>query len=165
MIFFDLLNPEMDYFLKTPGKKVELGRACIDPLHRNGNVIDLLWKGIGKYILKTDSQYLFGCSSVHITNKKIAWKIFDYMQEKEWVNQEHQIAPIGKFQFKRQDSQFDIAEMKQFVPSLLKSYIAAGARVCAAPAYDKDFHCMDYLTVLDVKNISRLFKKRKLQIY
>lgn len=153
----------LDHFLSMPGKKLELGRACIDVEHRNGNVIDLLWKGIAKYIIKTDSQYLFGCSSVHITNKKKAWKIYDYMQDKEWVANDLGIHPIGKFQFDRVESNFDINEMKSYIPSLLRSYVSAGARICAVPAYDKDFHCMDYLTVLDMNNITRLYQKRYFQ--
>lgn len=58
----------LDEFLSTPGVKMELGRACIHPNYRNGNVIDLLWKGIAHYSKETNSQYLFGCSSLKITD-------------------------------------------------------------------------------------------------
>lgn len=155
---FDLNN-----FLSLPDRKLELGRACIDPLHRNGNVIDLLWKGLGTYINKTETRYLFGCSSIHTTNKKLAWKIFDYMKHMEWVDHSMQVSPIGKFQFDREESNFDMMEMKSHIPSLLRSYISAGAQIFAPPALDEEFHCVDYLTVLDMQNISRLYQKRYFQ--
>jgi putative hemolysin len=154
---------QLNNFLNLPERKLELGRACIDIHHRNGNVIDLLWKGLGQYINKTDTRYLFGCSSIHTTNKKLAWKIFDYMEHKDWVDNSIQIKPIGKFQFDREESSFDLMEMKAHVPSLLRSYISAGAQICGAPALDEDFHCVDYLTILDMKNISRLYQKRYFQ--
>ena len=43
-------------FLKEDGVKLELGRVCIDPAHRNGSVIDLLWKGIGEYAKVTKAK-------------------------------------------------------------------------------------------------------------
>lgn len=154
---------DLNDFLEQPGRKLELGRACIDPLHRNGNVIDLLWKGIGTYITKTDSRYLFGCSSIHTTNKKLAWKIFDFMKHMNWINDSMQIRPIGKFHFERESSSFNLLEMKSHIPSLLRSYISAGAHVLAPPALDEDFSCVDYFTVLDMQNISRLYHRRYFQ--
>ena len=150
----------LDNFLKAPGKKLELGRACIDVNHRNGNVIDLLWKGIATYITKTNSQFLFGCSSVHTTRKDLSWKIFDFMQLKGWVEEDHQIHPIGKYAFDYVDSQMDPMDAKNYVPALLRSYITAGAKIYAAPALDEEFSCVDFLTILDMKNLSRLYKKR-----
>lgn len=162
-VFYSQGEFNLDKFLKVPGKKLELGRACIDIHHRNGNVIDLLWKGLATYIKKTDSQFLFGCSSIHTTNKKLAWKIYDYMSHMEYLDNTKEVAPIGKFKFEREESNFDLMEMKSYIPSLLRSYISAGAKIMAAPALDEDFHCVDYLTVLDMQNISRLYQKRYFQ--
>lgn len=162
-VFYSQGEFNLDKFLMQPGRKLELGRACIDIQHRNGNVIDLLWKGIATYIKKTETQYLFGCSSIHTTNQKLAWKIFDYMKHMEWIDNSMNIYPIGKFHFDRQESTFDLMEMKSHIPSLLRSYISAGAKIMAQPALDEDFHCVDYLTVLDMQNISRLYQKRYFQ--
>ncbi|MEI8348291.1 MAG: GNAT family N-acetyltransferase, partial [Pseudomonadota bacterium] len=51
---------ELSHFLATGGIKLELGRACILENHRNGAVIDLLWKGIGRYANLCNAQYIFG---------------------------------------------------------------------------------------------------------
>ena len=45
-------------------------------------------------------------------------------------------------------------------PSLLKSYIKAGAKVSSYPAYDRDFNCIDFVTILERKNLdSKLVRK------
>ena len=44
-----------------PGEVLELGRSCVDPGHRSGRVINLLWRGIAAYINRTGAELLFGC--------------------------------------------------------------------------------------------------------
>lgn len=51
--------------------------------------------------------------------------------------------------------QIDPQEMKDKIPSLLNSYLKVGAKVCGAPALDRAFKCVDFLTILDVSNLKR----------
>lgn len=46
------------------------------------------------------------------------------------------------------------------VPKLLKTYLAIGARIAAAPAWDRNFGTIDFLTLLDLKLISRPARNR-----
>jgi putative hemolysin len=46
------------------------------------------------------------------------------------------------------------------VPKLLRTYLAIGARICSAPAWDKEFGTIDFLTLLDLKNISSSARNR-----
>ena len=39
-------------------------------------------------------------------------------------------------------------EAEEKIPSLLKSYIKAGAKVSSYPAYDEEFKCIDFATVM-----------------
>jgi len=52
----------------SPGVKLELGRACIHSDYRNGASISLIWRGLSKYMLMVEADYLFGCTSVHTTD-------------------------------------------------------------------------------------------------
>jgi putative hemolysin len=145
------------------GIKMELGRACIHHGHRNGHVIDLLWKGIAKYIQLSGAQYLFGCSSVKTTHPETAkclQEFFDRKNDSEFINDIHS---IGKFKMDLSEEMItedQIIESKSLIPPLLKSYLSAGAQICPSPALDEEFECIDFLTVLDMDNLSRLFKKR-----
>jgi putative hemolysin len=47
--FYSNKEFHLDNFLRSPGCKLELGRACIHKDYRNGRVLSLLWKGIVMY--------------------------------------------------------------------------------------------------------------------
>jgi putative hemolysin len=38
-------------------------------------------------------------------------------------------------------------------PSLIGAYLQLGAKICGEPAYDPDFKCADFLTLLDIKDL------------
>ena len=46
------------------------------------------------------------------------------------------------------------------VPKLLKTYLAIGARICSAPAWDREFGTIDFLTLLDLRTISSSARNR-----
>jgi hypothetical protein len=46
------------------------------------------------------------------------------------------------------------------VPKLLKTYLAIGARICGAPAWDREFGTIDFLTLLDLRTISSSARNR-----
>src|SRR5262249_17251849 len=43
---------------------VETGRSCVDPDHRSGAVINLMWAGIARYMHLAGYRWLGGCASV-----------------------------------------------------------------------------------------------------
>jgi putative hemolysin len=45
-------------------------------------------------------------------------------------------------------SKNQMKEAEEKIPSLLKSYIKAGAKVSSYPAYDEEFKCIDFATVM-----------------
>jgi putative hemolysin len=42
---------------------------------------------------------------------------------------------------------------------LLNSYLKSGAVVCGRPALDKSFKCIDFLTLLDVRDLKGSAKR------
>jgi putative hemolysin len=46
------------------------------------------------------------------------------------------------------------------VPKLLKTYLTIGARICAPPAWDREFGTIDFLTLLDLKMLSAAARNR-----
>lgn len=155
----------IDKFLIIEGVKVELGRACIHHGHRNGAVIDLLWRGIGEYCLKTKAKYLFGCSSVHSIERGDALQLVKYFQNENLSSDEFQIGPINQYNMRIEDcevesTELDNEEAKRVLPSLLRSYLQAGAKVYGKPALDLDFDCMDFFTIIDLDKLNQSYRKR-----
>ena len=46
------------------------------------------------------------------------------------------------------------------VPKLLRTYLTIGARICAPPAWDREFGTIDFLTLLDLKMLSSAARNR-----
>ena len=49
---------------------------------------------------------------------------------------------------------------KKLLPPLLRSYLQAGSKVHGAPALDKDFQCIDLLTILDLRSVQGSYARR-----
>ena len=151
---------------KLKGIKMELGRACIDPDHRNGSVIDLLWKGIGRYAKELKADWLFGCSSVKTTSAVNMSKLNGYLKSKNLILDNIKITvnePFVHPALKNGDltvSGEDASEGKDFLPNLVKSYLMAGAKVSPVAAYDEEFKCFDLLTLLKIDEMSSSYKRR-----
>lgn len=144
--FYSETEFELTEFLTTPETKTEIGRACVHPSFRNGQVVLLLWSGILEYIKLTSSKTLFGCSSVPAKAPMIEF-IWQEIQKRKLINHEF-------FTFPRRPFPIGLVSPEDSaIPSLFDSYLRSGAQVIAPPAYDPDFHCADFLTVLDIKNI------------
>ena len=125
--FYSQSEFNLDEFLNTPGHKLELGRACIHHGHRNGAVIDLLWRGIAEYIKLTGSQYLFGCSSIKIMDPSEAKSILSYFENDGNATDDFSIRPIGKFNMDMDavsESSLEDLEVKGLIPPLLRSYFS-----------------------------------------
>lgn len=161
--FYSQSEFNLDNFLNHSGPKLELGRACIDRNHRNGAVIDLLWRGIGEYIQLTGSRYLFGCSSIKVTDPAESKSIMGYLKENGNLGEDYEIQPIGQFFMDLKDvyaCQMDDQVVKGLIPPLLRSYFSAGAKVFGESPLDRDFKCIDFLTILDMEEISSSYKRR-----
>jgi putative hemolysin len=158
----------IDQVLALPGNKLELGRACIDREHRNGAVISLLWRGIAEYIQKTDTKVLFGCASVKTMEPMEIGLITKHLTEIGAMDFNISVTPTKKYKVRQlrrvmeyiEQNPFEYRkdEVDQLIPTLLKSYLRAGVKVCGEPAIDREFHCIDYLIVLKMDEMSALHK-------
>ena len=57
---FDLSGLPEEYLRQA----VEVGRACVAKGHRNGRVLNLLWRGLALYLVHNEKRHLFGCCSL-----------------------------------------------------------------------------------------------------
>lgn len=146
-------------FLAQPGNKLELGRACIHKDFRTGAVIQLLWKGICEYIKRTDTKFLFGCASVQTVDPWVAGLILQYLKREGLSKDDFHVSPTEKYTLALPEPEIT-TNVEELIPPLVHSYVKAGAKFHGAPAWDADFNCFDYFMVLNVDEMSRLFKRR-----
>jgi len=162
--FYSATEFAIDSFLALPGNKLEMSRACIHRDYRKGVVMTLLWRGLIEYIQKIEAQYLFGCGSIKTLDPYDARLVSDYLAEKGHIAEDFQVQPIGQYRLDMDAATpgytYHREAGKTLIPPLLNSYIRAGAKVCASPALDRDFRCMDFFTALNMRELTRSFERK-----
>lgn len=165
--FYSASEFDIRQVTRLPGIKTELGRACTHPRYRNGMTVALLWRGIMEYMRKTESDFLFGCSSIKTTAPEKIIALRNYFRDTGCLSVEAvRVNPRLKFRIPKHvmnahpavvPADFDPSEL---VPPLLSSYIKAGAKVCGDPALDRSFKCVDFFTLLNTRTMTRSVERK-----
>ncbi|MBW4632904.1 MAG: GNAT family N-acetyltransferase [Iphinoe sp. HA4291-MV1] len=77
---------------------VEIGRACIAEKYRNSRSLFLLWKGLANYLVFSEKQYLFGCSSLLTQELKQAACAYHYFQSAQLVHPIIHVKPHSQYE-------------------------------------------------------------------
>jgi putative hemolysin len=132
---------------------VETGRSCVHPDHRCGAVVNLIWMGIGRYLLLTGHRWLVGCASVPLRTADAPEGVFvrgvwDIVASKHLAPQQYRVVP-------RRPWRAELASQphRACLPPLLRGYLRLGAWVCGPPAYDPDFGVADFLVLLSLDRV------------
>jgi putative hemolysin len=149
---------------------LELGRACIHPDFRQGSVMSLLWRGIAEYMEKTGSQFLIGCSSVNQVSDEQMAMIWYYFMKKGYVWDMPLCMAKDEYAVKHFDRYLAVVSeemqgravesLARLVPGLLHSYLKMGAKIASYPAWDKEFGCFDFVTVLKKEDLRMSARNR-----
>jgi putative hemolysin len=129
---------------------VELGRAVVHREHRNLAVLSLLWKGIAAYARERGCWYLTGCSSLTSQDPAQGAAIYQELRKNHLAPPEFQTKPLSAVACPLER----LAERPDKVPKLLAVYMTLGGHICGPPAIDREFKTIDFLTLLDLRNLS-----------
>jgi putative hemolysin len=146
---------------------LELGRASIDREHRSPVVLTLLWRGIAQYANEMGLRYLVGCSSLNSKDPAEGWQMYGELARHR-VSPEFETVPTAAYRCPTQQAAVNAQQsaasedgtLPTKVPKLLKTYLTIGARICAPPAWDREFGTIDFLTLLDLKMLSSAARNR-----
>jgi putative hemolysin len=116
---------EFDFTSSEPLRSqiVELGRACMHRDHRSTEVLNLLWKGIARYVIGNGGRYMIGCCSLPSLDNAVGHAIYKSLKN------------------------------CMVAPKLLRAYLTIGAKICGEPAIDWEFKTIDFLTLLDLQTL------------
>lgn len=135
---------------------LELGRACIHKDHRSSEVLTLLWRAIALYSRLYGLRYLIGCSSLTSRDPRQGWALYHQLQN-YLAAPEFRTTVIPRYQLPPLD---DPTPTSVNIPKLLRTYIGTGARICSQPAWDREFGTIDFLTLLDLEQLSPAARNR-----
>jgi len=128
---------------------VELGRACIHRDHRSSEVLNLLWKGIARYVMGNGGRYMIGCCSLPSLDNAEGHAVYRSLKS-YLVEPELMTVPTPKY---RLPHALNVVTKKVDPPKLLRAYLTIGAKICSEPAIDWEFKTIDFLTLLDLQTL------------
>ncbi len=153
-----------------PGPQLELGRACIHKDFRRGLVISLLWRGIAEYMAATDSKLLFGCASIKTESARQAALLYNHFAQEGRIQADLLCPPTRAYsmpnlsvwieKLNRPLTIEEKEEVEGLIPPLCRAYLKAGAFLGGEPAYDPDFKCIDFLTILPRENLNKVLWRK-----
>ncbi len=135
----------------------EVGRVCIDPNHRGGRVLYLLWKGLAGYLKHYDLRYLFGYATTGNQDAKTASQIYQYLFQNDFLHPEYKIRVKNEYKLQLKNGSIGTEEI--IIPPLLQNYLDVGTKVCSEPAYDPILDLNHFFILLDVESISDRTRK------
>ena len=132
------------------GRGAELGRVCIEKSHRRRRLLELLWRGIGAYMLHNGKRYLFGCSSIATRDPACAWATATELAAQGRGHPTLCLRPMPRFAVPGAPSS---PATSAPIPALFRAYFAMGARVCSEPALDSEFATADFFLLFDLERL------------
>ena len=142
---FDLGGLPSDFLAQA----VEVGRACVARGHRNGRVLNLLWRGLALYMLQNRKRHLFGCCSLTSQDTALGQATLAYLEREGHVHQTLKAPALADLSCEAADPA-RIAQAAVHIPPLFQSYLHLGAKVLGPPAIDRQFKTIDFLVALDI---------------
>jgi putative hemolysin len=136
---------------------VELGRSCVDPAFRNGSVMQLLWRGIARYLEQHGLDVLLGCASLPGTDLAALGPSLAYLGA-------HHLAPAdirphalpGRHVALPAATAFTALELRRgrlLLPPLLKAYLRMGGLIGDGAVVDRQFNTVDVCLVLPTERL------------
>jgi len=137
----------------------ELGRACIHRDHRSTEVLNLLWRGLARYVLVNGGRYMMGCCSLNSQDAAEGHAVYASLKN-YMVAPELQTMPTVQYAMSKSRGEAPALQ----APKLLRAYLAIGAKICGPPAIDREFRTIDFLTMLDLQTLHRRVAARFLDV-
>lgn len=128
---------------------VELGRACIARQHRNRRVLYLLWKGLASYVAAYRKRYLFGCCSISSQDPAVAAGALHHLQRRDAMHGTFKTPVLTRYFTSLPLTDRPCPKL----PALFETYLRHGAKVCGGPATDRQFKTIDFLILLDIRDM------------
>jgi putative hemolysin len=146
--FYSEREFDLSLYRQLQDSVIELGRACVHRDHRSSDVLNLLWRGIAHYALDHRGRYLIGCSSLTSQDPAHGSAVYEALR-KFLVEPELRTIPRADFVMPLVLP----GNASNKIPKLLRTYMAVGAKICGPPAIDREFKTIDFLTLMDLKNL------------
>jgi len=139
---------------------LELGRSCVDAGYRNNATIQLLWRGITRYLALHRIGYMFGCASLPGTEPQTLAAELGYLRHFHRAPPELRVRAL---EHRRAVVTLPAPEALSprralaALPPLIKGYLRLGAYVGEDAVVDRQFVTTDVFIILPVERLSQRY--------
>lgn len=131
---------------------VELGRSCVHPDYRNGTVMQLLWRGIARYLEQHGLELMLGCASLPGTDVEALGPTLAWLGAHHLAPPELRPRPVPGRHVKLPPADrytaIELGRGKALLPPLLKAYLRMGGMIGDGAVIDRQFNTVDVCLVL-----------------
>ncbi len=139
--------------LRRSGRRLlELGRSCVDPAHRGGVGMFLMWQALADYVVSQQIDILFGAASFPDTALDALAHPLSYLHHNHLAPADLRVRSRQKNSFVPLDAdKVDRREALSQMPSLIRAYLRLGGVIGEGVFVDHAFQTTDICIVLDTK--------------
>jgi len=159
--FYSSEEYNIDGLLNYNGETLELGRSCVDKKYRNGQTMQLLWRGIANYVFFYDIKVMFGCASFPEISSELIKKPLSYLYHYHLAPKEYRpvALPDRYIDMNLLPKEYiNIKEARRLVPPLIKGYLRLGAYIGEGAVLDKQFGTTDIFIVLKTDQVTKRYR-------
>lgn len=137
-------------------RMAELGRSCVDPQWRTGGVILMLWAQLIAFMARNRLDLMIGCASVPMRDGgHMAASLWRRLSSQHLAPPQLRVAPRLPLPVEQLRDDLEVEP-----PPLIKGYVACGAKLLGAPAWDPDFGTADLPMMLDIADLPASYRRR-----
>jgi len=148
---------KIDQIFLSSDRIVEMGRTCVHSKYRFSRALSILWSHIfDQFIIKVKADYLIGCVSIKMLGNEAKAYYTHHAIQALPPEQSCDIHAKNTFELAYSTDSFSQKEKK--IPKLFDVYLKMNGRLSKQAFYDRDFNCLDYFVLMDVKKMRKTFR-------
>ncbi|MFQ5619367.1 MAG: GNAT family N-acetyltransferase [Rhodospirillales bacterium] len=160
--FYSAQEYDLAPLLLFPGEVTEVGRSCVHRDYRQGAVMQLLWRGISKYLSAFNVEILFGCGSFTGTDPTRFAVALSYLYHRRLAPESFRPRALSHryvdMRFLPRAVVGDDIGMAA-LPPLLKGYMRLGGFVGDGAVIDRQFNTVDVCVLVKTDRLTGKYRR------
>lgn len=147
---------DLTHILAMSGRILELDRVCVHPAYRNGTTLALLWRGVARFLLTHQFDYVIACAGIPLApNAADAIALYTRLAHEFPSAAGCRVYPKVHLPSPPPTE----AHRAMRVPALIRAGLHAGARICGESAWDPRFNTAEVFMLLHTDLITERYMR------
>lgn len=160
--FYTQQEYDISSLIGFPGEILELGRSCVDRDYRTRAVMQLLWRGLARYITEFEVRLMFGCASLPGTEPAEMTAALSYLHHFHLAPETLRPRALDSRYVEMAvlpETEVDRVAALAVLPPLLKGYLRVGGFVGEGAVVDHQFNTTDVCIIVKTDSISEKYHR------